>query len=32
MCVKEGFDDYCYFLEFDIVFLYIDDVWKECVC
>lgn len=31
MCVKEGFDDYCYFLELDFVEFYIDDEWKECV-
>lgn len=32
MCVKEGFDDYCYFSEFDLLELYIDEEWKECVC
>lgn len=31
MCVKEGFDDYCYFLELDLVEFYIDDEWKEVV-
>lgn len=32
MWIKEGFDDYCYFLELDLVDLFIDDVWKECIC
>lgn len=31
MCGKEQVYDYCYFLDLDLVKLYIDVVWKECI-